>query len=137
MSGRSPGDGDGMGGGPDARWDELDRALVRLEDVLHELPLDRAVPDLRVVLHRAGVDQELLRRDDRALKLLREALLARPFGSLESVVNVRTEVELLTLEVDVLADRLRDPGTSDLAVAAANARLAQVRVRLEQLRREL
>jgi hypothetical protein len=34
--------------------------------------------------------------------------VARPFGSLDAVQQVRTEVGLLTLEVELLTDRLAD-----------------------------
>jgi hypothetical protein len=114
-----------------------DEALARLEDVLLTLPFDRAVPELRELLHRADVDEALLLHDERALKLLHEALLARPFGSLDAVRQVRTEVELLTLEVELLADRLEDPDLAPGEVRRMSGRLAQVRTRLEQLHGQL
>jgi hypothetical protein len=125
--GRSPRHGD----------HDLDAALVRLEDLLLGLPYDRALPDLDTLLDEAGVPVDLLRRDERALKLLHEAVVARPFGSLDAVQQVRTEVGLLTLEVELLTDRLADPEASSESVALANARLAEVRARLDEIRGEL
>lgn len=117
--------------------DDQDEALARLEDVLHALPFGRAVPDLQQLLAAADVDEELLRRDERARKLLHEALLARPFGSLDAVQQVRTEVELLTLEVEVLTDRLRDPGLDAETLRRTGERLVEVRAKLEELRGQL
>jgi hypothetical protein len=116
---------------------DLDTALSRLEDVLLALPMDRALPDLEQLLAAAHVPPELLRRDERVLKVLHEAVLARPFGDADDVARVRTEVELLTLEVEVLGDRLGDDATGDDEVARAAARLHEVRVRLEELRDRL
>jgi hypothetical protein len=116
---------------------DLDTALGRLEDVLLALPLDRALPDLEVLLDRAGVPAELLRRDERVLKVLHEAVLARPFADADDVGRVRTEVELLTLEVGVLGERLDDDATSDDEVVRAVARLREVRRRLAEVRGQL
>lgn len=127
---RRPDDHDGA---PAAWWFENDEALVRLEDVLRALPFDRAVPDLDRLLARAGIGEDLLRRDDRALKLLHEALLARPFGSFDAVRQVRTEVELLTLEVELLRERLDDPTSDPATVRRATLRLTEVRLRLDEL----
>ncbi len=118
-------------------WIDRDEALARLEDVLLGLPIDRAVPDLAELLDRAEVTEDLLRRDDRALKLLHEALVARPFGSLDALQQVRTEVELLTLEVELLTDRLESPSTAPDDAARATARLAEVRARLDEVRDQL
>ena len=112
-------------------------ALVRLEDVLRALPFDRAVPDLAELLARAGIGEELLRRDDRAYKLVHEALLARPFGNLDVVQQVRTEVELLTLEVELLTERLADQTSDRSTVERAVARLTAVRLRLDELGNQL
>lgn len=114
-----------------------DEALARLEDVLLALPYERAVPDLSEVLARAEVDRSLLARDERAIKLLHEALVARPFGSLEAVQQVRTEVELLTLEVELLTDRLADPATRAEDHERITARLEAVWRRVEELRAQL
>lgn len=114
-----------------------DEALARLEDVLLDLPDERAVPDLSAVLARADVDRSLLAHDERALKLLHEALVARPFGSLEVVQRVRTEVELLTLEVELLSERLGDPATPAEEARRISARIEGVRGRLEELQRQL
>ncbi|MEX1164119.1 MAG: hypothetical protein WEB03_11125 [Nitriliruptor sp.] len=116
---------------------DLDAAVSRLEDVLLALPVHRALPDLDQLLARAGVPRELLHRDDRALKVLTEAVLARPLADVDAVGQVRTEVELLALEVEVLGDRLADPATTAVEVERAAARLADVRHRLEQLRDQL
>lgn len=116
---------------------DLDTALSRFEDVLLGLPLDRALPDLEVLLDRAGVPPELLRRDERVLKVLHEAVLARPFADLDDVGRIRTEVELLTLEVEVLTERLADRATSRVEVARAGTRLGEVRRRLQQVRDQL
>lgn len=114
-----------------------DEALARLEDVLLALPYERAVPDLTEVLARAEVDRSLLVHDERAVKLLHEALVARPFGSLEAVQRVRTEVELLTLEVELLTERLGDADTPEPEQQRIAARLDDVRARLEELRSQL
>lgn len=116
---------------------EPDDALVRLEDALLALPYDRALPDLDDLLDRAGVPFDVLRRDDRARKLLHEAIVARPLASLDAVQRVRTEVELLTLEVEVLTDRLADPALAPETFQRVAVRLTEVRARLEELRTEL
>jgi hypothetical protein len=116
---------------------DLDAALVRLEDLLLALPFDRALPDIDGLLARAEVPADLLRRDDRALKLLHEAIVARPFGSLDVIQQVRTEVGLLTLEVELLTDRLADPAATAETIALAEGRLAEVRRRLAAIRDEL
>jgi hypothetical protein len=113
-----------------------DEALGRLEDVLLALPFDRAVPDLDELLGAAGVDRDVL-RDERARKLLHEALVARPFGSLDAVQRVRTEVELLTLEVELLTDRLADRGTAADELTRSRRRLDAIRTRLTALRGQL
>lgn len=116
---------------------DLDAALSRLEDVLLALPVDRALPDLDRLLEAAGVPRELLRRDERVLKVLHEAVLARPLGDLDAVGRVRTEVELLTLEVEVLTDRLDDPATDPKDQDRAAERLAEVRRRVDEIRGQL
>jgi hypothetical protein len=116
---------------------DLESALVRLEDLLLGLPFDRALPDVEALLAAADVPADVLRRDERALKLLHEAVVARPFGSLDAVQRVRTEVGLLTLEVELLTDRLADRRTPREIVERSEARLAQVRARLETIRGEL
>jgi hypothetical protein len=113
-----------------------DEALGRIEDVLLGLPFDRAVPELDDLLAAAGVDHEVL-RDERVRKLLHEALVARPFGSLDAVQHVRTEVELLTLEVELLTDRLGAPGTAPDELTRSTRRLVAIRARLAELRGQL
>lgn len=112
---------------------EFDRAIVRLEEVLLSLPFDRALPDLGALLARADVSPAILQRDDRVLKVLHEAIIARPYGDLDEVLGTRAEVELCTLEVEVLTERLRDH-PEDVAVAeGVTARLATVRARLREI----
>jgi hypothetical protein len=129
--------GDRGGRSPRRENHDLDAALTRFEDLLLGLPYDRALPDLDTLLEHAEVPAELLRRDERALKLLHEAVVARPFGSLDAVQRVRTEVGLLTLEVELLTDRLADAGASEATVVRSNQRLAEVRARLDEIRGEL
>lgn len=117
--------------------DDDDAARARLEDLLLSLPDDRALPDLPDLLDRAGVPDELLHRDERILKVLQEAVLARPFSRVGDVQRVRTEVELLTLEVEVLADRLADDHTAPDVRDGATGRLAEVAARLAQIRGQL
>lgn len=114
-----------------------DAALVRLEDVLAGLPFDRALPGLGKLLADAGVDEAFLAADDRARKVLHEAIVARPLSSVPVVERYATEVELLTLEVEVLAERIgaADDDSDDRNTAVA--RLAAVRARLEQIKRLL
>ncbi|MEX2505058.1 MAG: hypothetical protein WD378_09410 [Egicoccus sp.] len=121
-------------GGSDSH--EVDDALVRLEDVLLALPFDRALPDLDDLLQRAGVAPDLLRRDDRARKLLHEAIVARPLSTLDAVQQVRTEVELLTLEIEVLTDRFA-AAIDERSRADLGRRLAEVRSRVEDIRGQL
>lgn len=120
---------DGVTGPVDA-----DAVLVRLEDLLLSLASDRALPDLPDLLDRAGVPEDLLHRDDRILKVLHEAILARPLNRVADAQHLRSEVELLTLEVEVLTDRLTAEDTHPVDLAAATARLAEVTARLEEIR---
>ena len=122
-------DHDGVSGPLDA-----DAVRVRLEDLLLSLPYDRALPDLPDLLDRAGVPADLLHRDDRILKVLHEAVLARPLSHVAEAQRVRSEVELLTLELEVLTDRLTGEDTHPVDLAAATARLAEVTARLEEIR---
>lgn len=117
--------------------DDDDAARARLEDLVLSLPEERALPDLAELLERAGVPDELLHRDDRILKVLREAVLARPFHAIGEVRQVRVEVELLTLEVEVLADRLADARTTAPVRDDATRRLAEVTDRLAEIRQQL
>jgi hypothetical protein len=127
--------GDAGPGGPGGF--EFDRALARLEDVILELPYGRALPDLDSLLDRAGVSSELLHRDERVLKVLHEAIVARPFGVLDEVLRIRTEVELCTLEVEVLTERLVEYADDPDTLAGINRRLAVVRARLEEIQSQL
>lgn len=127
-----PGDGSGGGGpsGPDA-------ALVRLEETLRGYDFERALPDLGTILSDAGISRALLREDDRAMKLLHEAIVARPLSSLESVARAHTEVELLSLEVSVLNERLEEPGLDGDEAARILARLEGMQAALADLRQVL
>lgn len=111
-----------------------DLALTRLEDVLLGLSFERALPDLDTILSEAGVTSELLLADDRALKLLHEAVVARPLSDRDEVASLTTTVELLTLEVRVLSERIADPSSDLASVRAASARLSIVRSDLERIR---
>lgn len=122
-------DHDGATGPVDA-----DAVRVRLEDLLLSLPYDRALPDLPDLLDRAGVPDDLLHRDDRILKVLHEAVLARPLSQVAEAQRVRSEVELLTLEVEVLTDRLTADDTHPVDLEAATTRLAEVTARLQEIR---
>lgn len=116
---------------------EWDDALCRLEDVLLAAPFDRALPDLTELLERASVPLAFVQQDERASKLIREAMLARPFAAREDVRRSRTHVEMMTLEVEVLAQRLRDPATPpDVAMRAAG-RLHELTDELDRLRDDL
>lgn len=121
-------------------WDELHAAASRLEEHLAGLPYDRALPDLDTILGDAGVAATVLQQDERARKVLHEAILARPLSSHAAVEQRRVEVELLTLEVSVLTSTLRRAeggGTGAAAVSRATQRLAAIRARLEFLREDL
>ncbi|MDX1619910.1 MAG: hypothetical protein R3320_02895 [Nitriliruptorales bacterium] len=119
---------------PEASWDE---ALARLEDVLLSLPYGRALPDLSEILDRAGVTEDYLRADERATKVLHEAIVARPLGSADEVRQLKVEVELLTLEVEVLTARLQSDEATESEIDRAVRRLDAVRSRLAELRDEL
>lgn len=123
----SPDEGRPVG---DLAWDD---ALCRLEDVLLALPFDEALPDLADLLDRARVPLSLVEHDERARKLLGEAILARPAVERDVVQRARVRVELLTLEVRVLRDRLQDPGTGADEVAAIVDRLEMVEQQLRSL----
>ena len=113
-------------------WVRTERALARLQDVLERLPTTRALPGLDHILGLAGAPRALL-TDERARKLLAEAIAHRPLSAVEEVRVLRTEVELLTVEVRVLGERLADPGLAPDDLREAAERLARVRTRLSQL----
>lgn len=120
--------------GADVAWDE---ALTRLEDTLLSYSYDRVLPDLATILQQAGVTEEFVRSDERAAKVLHEAIMARPLSSADTVRQLKTEVELLTLEVEVLTERLRDPAATAEEGGRAAERLREVRRRLEELQHDL
>lgn len=123
---------------PDARpspasvsWDE---ALERLERYLSFYPEDRALPGLDSLVREAGVPEDFLRNDERALKVLREALVDRPLGDADAVARVRTRVELLTLEVEALAERLETVPPGSLRARRLSGRLEAARRGLAEVR---
>lgn len=121
-------------------WDAADEGVARLEDVLARLPFDRALPELATLLRLADVPPSLVQQDERARKVLHEAILARPLSEPDEVDLRRTEVEVLLLEVGLLDDVLQDAAegrASQDALAAALRRLAAIRDRLEELREGL
>lgn len=122
--------------GPDqpGAWDD---ALCRLEDVLLAAPYDRALPDLDVLLEQARVTPAFVHQDERALKLISEAMLARPFADHEDVRQSRAHVEMMTLEVEVLTHRLRDPATPAEVAERATIRLRELAHQLARLRDDL
>lgn len=124
------------GSSPRRGWSP-DEQIARLEDVLLAYPYDRALPDLDTILERASVDPALLRRDERVAKILHEAIVARPLSSVDAVARRRTEVELLTMEVEVLTERLADPKVDEEQFARSAARLDAIRRHLEELREDL
>lgn len=115
-------------------WDE---ALERLEDFVSSYPLDRALPDLAGIVVQARVPRRFLHEDERARKVLLEAIAARPLSSLEQVGRARTEVELLILEVEMLAERLASTRLTLEQTRRVSDRLDNVRARLGQIRTQL
>lgn len=114
-----------------------DAALCRLEDVVLAAPFDRALPDLDELLARADVPLAFVQQDERALKLLREAMLARPLSGHQEVRRSRTHVEMMALEVEVLTHRLRDPNSPVDVAERAAARLDELTAELDRLRDDL
>lgn len=112
-------------------------ALDRLGTTLASYPYDRALPSLAVILEDADVDRGLLAEDDRAAKLLHEAIVTRPLSTFLEVRQARTEVELLTLEISVLRDRLDDPTADAGELAAVSARLRAIRAAVRRLREDV
>lgn len=119
--------------GPGA-WDD---ALCRLEDVVLAAPFDRALPDLEELLTRADVPLAFVQQDERALKLIREAMLARPLSGAQEVRRSRAHVEMMALEVEVLTQRLRDPASPPEVAERAAERLQELTTQLERLRDDL
>lgn len=119
--------------GPGA-WDD---ALCRLEDVVLAAPFDRALPDLDELLARAEVPLSFVQQDERALKLIREAMLARPFSAPHEVRRSRAHVEMMALELEVLTHRLRDPASPPEVAERAATRLDELGAELDRLRDDL
>lgn len=119
---------------PRGDWDD---ALSRLEETLNGYSERQALPDLATILRDAHVSEEFLVGDDRAVKVLSEAVLARPLSSLQAVEQRRTHVELLSMEVRLLTERLEDPSADPAEVSATVARLRDIRSALDELRRGL
>jgi len=117
-----------------ADWDE---SLARLEDFLLAYPLSRALPDLDGIARAADVRVAFIRGDERAHKVIHDAISARPLGTPEGVDNVRTEVELLAMEVGLLTERLRDASAPRQELEHASARLSALRRQLEVVKRLL
>lgn len=115
-------------------WDE---ALERLEDFVAAYPLDRALPDLDDIAARARLPRDFLREDERAVKVLHEAIGSRPLSDIEHVAQLRTEVELLTVEVEVLSERIASRAATGRELRRAVRRLAVVRRRLDEVHRHL
>ena len=130
------GDDADVGAGGVPAWVHRERALSRLQDVLEGLSTSRALPGLDHILELAGAHPDLL-EDDRARKLLAEAIAHRPLSAVEEVRVLRTEVELLTVEVQVLGERLADPTLSGTHRRELTTRLARVRDRIAQVSRLL
>ncbi len=118
----------------DPSWDE---ALQRLEDFLLAYPTNRALPDLVDLIRGAGLPEDFLHEDERALKVLREANAARPLSSSEQVAQVNTEVELLSLEVGAISEQLGLESTPPAEERRAAKRLGYVRRRLDEIRDQL
>lgn len=118
-------------------WDEQHAAVSRLEEHLAGLPEDVALPDLHSILEAADVPMEVVESDERARKVLHEAILARPLASHEAVERRRVEVELLTIEVGMLTATLRQQDADPQRLERARRRLAVIRERLDSLRRGL
>lgn len=124
------------GPGEVPRWVLIDRAVTRLQEVLEQQAPQRALPDLDQLLAAAGADRSLL-EDERACKLLQEAVRQRPLSSLDEVRVLRTEVELLTVEVGVLQERLSDTAIDGDQRQELLAQLARVRLRCQQVADQL
>lgn len=116
---------------------DSDAAIARFEDVLFGLPLDRVLPDIDELLSRAKLPRALLTSDDRALKLLHEAVIARPWATPDQRDQVRSQVALLELEVEVLLERLGDASVEPAVVRATSLRIRAIRDQLDGLRRVL
>ena len=111
-------------------WED---ALCRLEDILLAQAWDRSLPDLVDLLDRARVPLSIVEHDERARKLLGEAMLARPVGEGGPVHRARVRVEFLTLEMQVLSERLRDPKAPRDEARRAVARIDEVGQQLRRL----
>ena len=96
-------------------WDE---AVARLEEVLAAHPFD-------------------LDEDERAQKILAEAIRARPLSSLDAIAEVRTQIEVLAVEIGMLHRQLEgDPLTGD-ELEDAGRRLAEIRSLLDETNESL
>lgn len=122
-------------GGP--AWGETwDHALQRLEEFVADYPSERALPNLDTIVQRASVPRDFLHRDERAHKVLHEAMAGRPLSEVEQVAQLRSEVELLTLEVEVILDRL-DGDLTPREVRRNRRRLRDIRARLSEIRNKI
>ena len=110
-------------------WDE---AVARLEEVLAAHPFDRALPPLDKLLEAAGVDREILDEDERAQKILAEAIRARPLSTLDAIAEVRTQIEVLAVEIGMLHRQLEDAPLTVDELDDAGRRLAEIRSLLDE-----
>lgn len=115
-------------------WDE---AVARLEEVLAAHSFDRPLPPVEQLLAEARMDPAVLADDERALKILSEAVLARPLSTVEAVQAVRTEVEFLAVEVGMIQERLAGEALSDEALADTRRRLDEIRDTLDEVTEDL
>lgn len=112
-----------------ASWDE---AVSRLEEVLARHPFDRALPPIEQLLDEARIDRDVLAGDERAQKILDEAVRARPLSTLEAIAEVRTQVEVLSVEVGMLHRQLAGEALTDEELEDAGRRLAAIRALLDE-----
>jgi hypothetical protein len=116
---------------------DWDAALARLEEFLLVYPADRALPDPEDLVAAIGLPRGFLREDERARKIYIDALGGRPLSSVERVSSLNTEVELLTVEVEVIGDRLSRGDLDPASEAELLRRLMKARRRLNEINRLL
>lgn len=110
-------------------WDE---AVARLEEVLAGHPYDRALPPVEQLLAEARIGREVLAGDERAQKILDEAVRARPLSTLDAIAEVRTQVEVLSVEIGMLHRQLASEALTDDELEDAGLRLAAIRALLDE-----
>jgi hypothetical protein len=131
-----PTDGGMRGGGfePPSNWDD---ALARLEEFLLTYPAERALPDPEDLVRVVELPDGYLRDDDRARKVYLDALGARPLSDISRISVLNTEVELLTVEVEFIKERLSRRVAGGSTRRELRRRLVDVRQRLEEIQRLL